>query len=38
MLRVRGRRHKPTPAQAEQIVLAHQAQHALGIDALPALP
>src|ERR1019366_3438288 len=38
MLRIGGRRYKPPRAQAEQIVLAHQTQHPLGIDAVPALP
>ena len=36
--RIGGRGHKPPGAQAEQIVFAHQAQNALGIDAMPALP
>src|SRR6202451_3194 len=38
MLRIGGRGHKAPRAQAEQIVFAHQAQHAFGIDALPPVP
>src|SRR6266700_2674675 len=38
MLRIGGRRHEPPRAQTEQIVFAHQAQHAFRIHPLPALP
>jgi hypothetical protein len=38
MLRIRRRRHKAPSPQTQQVVLAHQAQHPLGIDGVPALP
>jgi hypothetical protein len=37
MLRIGRCRHEPPRAQTEQIIFTHQAQHALGVDAVPAL-